>query len=184
MNEPERPDLYGLMAMFDTADALLVCARRTRAAGYRKIEGFTPFPVDGLSEALGQTGSRVAWIAFLGAAGSGIAGYLLQYWTAVIDYPIVSGGKPFNSWPAFLPVTFELAVLGGALAAVIGMLVLNGLPRLNHPVFGAEHFGFATRNRFFLLIEADDEKFNPGEIREFFAACGARDVSEVSEVSG
>jgi hypothetical protein len=154
---------YGLMAEFATADQLLAAARRAREAGYRNAEAYSPFPIEGLAEALGFERSRVPFFTFLGGLAGGVAGYFLQWYSAVLDYPVNIAGRPFDSWPMFVPVTFEMAVLGGALAAVFSMLIASGLPRLRHPVFGAEHFDLATRNRFFLCLRSDDPGFGAEE---------------------
>ncbi|VTU33531.1 hypothetical protein H4CHR_03233 [Variovorax sp. PBS-H4] len=151
---------WGLMAEFATADELLAAARRVHAVGYRHAEAYSPFPVEGLAEALGFQGSRVPFFTFVGAALGGASGFFMQWYSAVIDYPVNIGGRPLNSWPMFVPVTFELAVLGGALAAVLAMLIGSGLPRLRHPVFGARDFELATRNRFFLCLRSDDPAFD------------------------
>ena len=130
---------------------------RARArGGYRNVEAYAPFSVEGLAEALGFARNRVALITLLGGILGGAGIYFLQWYSAVIDYPINIGGRPLHSWPAFIPATFECTVLGAALAAFFGMLILNGLPRLHHPVFNAPDFDLATRNRFFLCIEAAD----------------------------
>ncbi|GAB3669625.1 DUF3341 domain-containing protein [Ramlibacter alkalitolerans] len=150
---------WGLMAEFATADALLAAARAAHAAGYRHAEAYAPFPVEGLAEAVGFTRSHVPLFTFIGGAVGGIGGYLMQWYSAVIDYPVNIAGRPLHSWPMFVPVSFELAVLGGALAAVLAMLVGNGLPRLRHPVFGAPDFDLASRNRFFLCLPAHDPVF-------------------------
>jgi hypothetical protein len=164
-NEP-----WGLMAEFATADELLAAARRAHEAGYRQAEAYSPFLIEGLAEALGFERSRVPLITFGGALLGGIGGYFLQWYSAVVDYAVNIGGRPFDSWPMFVPVTFELAVLGGALAAVIAMLAGSGLPRLRHPVFGAEDFDFATRNRFFLFLRRDDPAFDAQGAAELLAA--------------
>ncbi|HET9651107.1 MAG TPA: DUF3341 domain-containing protein, partial [Usitatibacter sp.] len=142
--------IYGLMAEFASAEALLAAARRAREAGFEHAEAYSPFAVDGLADALGFSGSRVPLATLAGGILGGAGGFFLQWYSAVIDYPINSGGRPLNSWPEFIPVTFELTVLGAALAAVAAMLVANGLPRLRHPVFNVREFELATRNRFFL----------------------------------
>ncbi len=147
---------WGLMAEFDTADALLAAARRVHEAGYQQAEAYSPFPIDGLAEAIGFARSRVPLATLLGALAGGAGGYFMQWYSAVIDYPLDIGGRPLHSWPMFVPVAFELAVLGGALAAVLAMLIGSGLPRLRHPVFDAPDFELATRNRFFLVLRADD----------------------------
>jgi hypothetical protein len=159
--------LYGLMAEFASADDLLAAVRRTRAAGYRDIEAYAPFSVDGLAEALGFGSNRVPLITLIGGIAGGLGGYLLQWYTAVIDYPINSGGRPLHAWPAFIPATFEMTVLGAALAAFVGFLALNGLPRLYHPVFNAKDFDLASRNRFFLCLRARERNFDPEHARDF-----------------
>jgi len=155
------PPLYGVLAEFATADELVAAARRVRAAGYVQAEAYAPFDVDGLAEALGFEHDRVPFFTFCGALVGGFAGYFLQWYAASIDYPIDIAGRPLNSWPMFMPVTFELAVLCGAFAAVIAALGGSGLPKLRHPVFNAPDFDLAMRNRFFLFLRSDDPGFDP-----------------------
>src|SRR5207249_7691855 len=141
---------YGIMAEFASPQALLAAVAFCREARYRDIEAYTPFPVDGLAEALGFARNRVPLLALIGGILGGAGIYFLQWYSAVIDYPINAGGRPLHSWPAFIPPTFEITVLAAALACFFGMLVLNGLPRLHHPIFNAKDFDLASRNRFFL----------------------------------
>jgi Protein of unknown function (DUF3341) len=171
--------LYGLMAEFASPSDLVDAARRAHAEGYRRMDAYSPFPVHGLAEAIGFTRTRVPLLVFLGGLAGCIGGYYLQYWIAVIDYPLNVGGRPFHSWPAFIPVTFELTILVAALAAVLGMLALNGLPRPYHPVFNVPAFELATRNRFFLCIEAADPRFDGSQTRRFLESLQPQAVFEV-----
>jgi len=155
----QREALWGWMAEFDSPASLLAAARAARDAGYRP-EAYSPFPVEGLDEVLGLARSRVSMITFIGALLGGVGGFAMQWYSAVVDRPLNVGGRPLNSWPMFVPVTFELAVLGGACAAVIAFVWMAGLPRLRHPVFGADDFELATRNRFFLVLRGDDPCFD------------------------
>jgi hypothetical protein len=136
-------NLYGVMAEFASAEALLAAVRKARAAGYANVEAYAPFPVEGLPEATGFKRNWIPAIVLGGGLAGGIGGYFMQWYSAVLSYPINSGGKPPHSWPEFIPVTFELTVLVAALAGVIGMLALNGLPRLYHPVFNVREFDLA-----------------------------------------
>lgn len=176
---PTPSALYGVLAEFDTSDALLAATQRAREAGYRQMDAYTPFPIAGLAEALGVHRTRLPLIVLLGGIVGGVGGYLMQYWIAAIDYPLNIGGRPLHSWPAFIPVTFELTILGAALAAVLGMLVLNGLPMPYHPLFHVPRFALVTRNGFFLCIEATDPHFDRAETRRFLASVKAREVSDV-----
>jgi hypothetical protein len=176
-----KENIYGLMAEFETPEELLAAAKRAYREGYRQMEGYSPFPVEGLAEALGHKKTLVPLIVLLCAIAGGLGGYFMEYYAMKISYPINVGGRPLNSWPAFIPITFELTILGGALSAVIGMLALNRLPRPHHPVFNAPHFERASVDRFFLCVEAGDAKFNPEETRKFLESLRARSVSEVSE---
>jgi hypothetical protein len=160
-------DMYGLLAEFATADALLDAARRARERGFRHIEAYAPFAVDGLDKAVGFSRNRVPLVALLGGLAGGIGTYFLQWYAAVIDYPVNVGGRPLHSWPSFIPPTFELTILGAAIAAVIGMLVMNGLPRLHHPLFNVPEFDLATRNRFFLCLVARDPQFDGEQAKKF-----------------
>lgn len=171
--------LYGLMAEFDGPDAILAAAQRAHEEGYRKMDAYTPFPVEELPEALGHHKRRLPWIVLAGAMLGGLAGYALQYFGTVLYYPINVGGRPLHSWPAFIPVTFELTVLGGAVAAVVGMLALNGLPMPYHPVFNVPRFAQVTRDKFFLCIEAEDPRFSLEETTGFLQSLGASEVTEV-----
>lgn len=173
------PALYGIMAEFDNPTALVGAARRSYEAGYRRINGYSPYPIEELDEAIGFTRTSLPLIVLIGGILGGLGGFFMQYWIAVINYPLNVGGKPLNSWPAFIPITFECTVLAAALAAVLGMLVLNKLPQPYHPVFNAPNFALATRDRFFLVIEANDPKFTHGEAMRFMKTLGARDVSDV-----
>ena len=173
------PALYGIMAEFDNPSDLVAAARRTFAAGYRRINGYSPYPIEELSEAIGFTRTSLPLIVLIGGILGGLGGFFMQYWMEVIDYPLNVGGKPFNSWPAFIPITFESTVLVAAFAAVLGMLVLNKLPQPYHPVFNAPNFALATRDKFFLVIEANDPKFKHNEATQFMKTLGARDVSDV-----
>jgi len=170
---------YGLLAEFSHAEKLLEAVRHARAAGYRNLEAFTPFSVDGLAEALALPPSRVPLLTLLGGLIGGVGAFFMQWYTAVIDYPIDSGGRPLNSWPAFIPATFELAVLGAALAAFAGMLMLNGLPRLRHPIFDAPDFHLASRDRFFLCVRAQDPRFDLEATKEWLTGLAPKRVTVV-----
>ena len=175
----EKPHLYGLMADFNSPEDLVKATERAYGAGYRKMDGYSPMPIEGLAEALGFTRTGLPALVLLGGLLGGLAGYLLQYYTAVIDYPMNVGGRPFHSWPAFIPVTFELTILAAAGAAVFGMLALNGLPMPYHPVFNVESFKLATRDQFFLCIESVDAQFDLVETRRFLEGLNPVEVSEV-----
>ena len=172
--------LYGLLAEFETTDALVEAARKAYEAGYRRLDAFTPFPVEGLADALGFHTTRVPLIVLIGGLIGCSGGFFLQYYPNVIGYPLVVGGKPYDSWPAFIPITFELTILCAALAAIFGMLALNGLPTPYHPVFNVPKFELASRNRFFLVIKARDPKFDAQKTKQFLAELKAREVSEVA----
>lgn len=173
-------DVYGLLAEFDDPQTLVEAARRTRAAGYRRLDAYSPIPVHGLDEALGNRPTRLPLITFIGGLLGCIGGYVLQYYFTVIDYPMNVGGRPpEHSWPAFVPIMFELTVLGAALASVLGMLALNGLPMPYHPVFNVPEFRLASRNRFFLCIEAIDPQFDEEQTRSFLADFQPRSLQEV-----
>jgi hypothetical protein len=167
------------MAEFDTPTDVVQATRRTYEAGYRKIDAYSPFPIEELNEALGMHKDSVSLIVLLGGIFGGTLGFLLQYWINTIDYPVNIGGRPLNSWPAFIVVTFELTILGASLFGVFGMLAMNGLPQPHHPVFNVPRFAFATRDRFFLCIEATDPMFQREETMNFLQSLGARSVSEV-----
>jgi hypothetical protein len=174
-----RPHIYGFMAEFGTPEELLEAARRTYAAGYRRIDAFSPFPIEGLSDALGFHHGNLPLIVLIGGLIGGCGGFLLEYYAAVINFPINVGGRPLDSWPAFIPVTFELTILCGAFAATFGMLALNGLPTPYHPVFNVPRFALASRDRFFLCIKARDPKFDVDETRTFLESLHGREVSEI-----
>jgi hypothetical protein len=179
MKRRTRTPTYGMMAEFDNPSDVVAAASRAYEAGYRRLDAYSPYPIEELSEAIGVHSTRMPMIVLIGGIVGGIAGYLLQFYTHVIDYPLNVGGKPLHSWPAFIPITFECVVLGAALSAVFGMLALNGLPEPYHPVFNTPNFALASRDRFFLLIQADDPKFDAAETRTFLQSLGAREVNDV-----
>jgi hypothetical protein len=174
------PRIYGLMAEFDDPNALVLAATSAHEAGYRRMDAYSPFPIEELHHALGAHASRLPLIVLIGGLVGCISGFLLQYWTMAIAYPLNVGGRPFNSWPAFIPVTFECTILGAALSAVFGMLALNGLPMPYHPVFNVPRFALASRSRFFLCIEARDKKFDVEATRQFLESLNPREVSTVA----
>lgn len=175
----EAPTLWGLLAQFDDPNALVESTRRMREAGYQRIDAYSPFPIEELSEALALRRTRLPLLVLLGGVTGALVGYGMQYYTAVLDYPLNVGGRPLHSWPAFIPVTFEMIILTAALVAVLGMLALNGLPMPYHPVFNVPGFALASRDRFFLSVEAKDPLFDLGKTRAFLQDLGAREVSEV-----
>jgi hypothetical protein len=174
------PPVYGIMAEFDNADAVVAAAQKSYDAGYRKMDAYSPFPIEELSEAVGFHNTKLPLIIFLGAAVGMAFGYGLQYWVSVIEYPINIGGRPPNSWVAFIPITFECTVLFASFAAVIGMIALNGLPMPYHPVFNVPRFELASTDRFFLCIEATDPKFDREKTAEFLKSFHPREVTEVA----
>jgi hypothetical protein len=173
------PPLYGVIAEFETPGDLVHAARKVYEAGYRRINGYSPYPIEELSEAIGFTHTSLPLIVFIGGVLGGVAGFGMQYWMEVINYPLNVGGKPFNSWPAFIPITFECVVLAAAFSAVLGMLILNKLPQPYHPVFNAPNFALATRDRFFLAVEANDAKFDHTQVVLLLQSLNALEVSDV-----
>jgi hypothetical protein len=170
---------YGMMAEFDRSDDLVEATRRAYEHGYRMMEAYTPFPVDGLAEALGFRHNRIAAVVLIGGLVGGLSGFFMQWFSAVIHYPIDVGGRPLNSWPAFIPITFEMTVLFAALSAVFGMLGLNGLPRPHHPVFNEPRFALASRSRFFLCLQARDPLFDVEGTRSFLQESKPKAISVV-----
>jgi len=171
--------IYGLMAEFDNPNELVSAAKSTYAAGYRKIDTFSPYPIEEAWEAIGQKDRRLSLIVLAGGLVGLLSGLALQEWVHNLAYPLNIGGKPLNSWPMFIPVTFELTILFAALAGVIGMILLNGLPMPYHPVFNVARFEHASRDKFFLLVEAADPKFDRQQTRDFLNGLNASEINEV-----
>jgi len=175
------PTLHGLMAEFRAPTEIVVAAREAHAAGYRKMDAYTPFPIEELAEALGyRSRGRLPKIVLAGGLFGCVGGFLLQYWCAVVAYPVNVGGRPLNSWPSFIPITFEMMVLTASLSGLFGLIALCGLPRPNHPLFNNKIFDRATRDRFFLSVEATDPKFEPAATKAFLQ--GLNPSSPVEEV--
>ena len=179
MNTRTAHKLYGLMAEFETPTDAVKAARSAYEEGYRAMDAYSPYPVEELSEAIGFHHNRLPLLVLIGGIVGCIGGFSLCYWVSVIAYPLNIGGRPFNSWPAFIPVTFECTILVAAFAAVFGMLALNGLPQPYHPVFNVERFELASRNHFFLCIEAKDPKFDAEATRAFLQSLGPNEVTNV-----
>ena len=177
MNE----NLHGVMAEFAEPEQLLAAAHAAYQAGYRKMDAYSPYQVEGVADAIGFRKTRVPLVVLLGGITGALTAYLMQWYSAAIDYPLNVGGRPPHSWPAFVPITFELTVLFAALAGVFGMLAMNGLPRLYHPVFNHPDFKRASQTRFFLCIEARDHIFRAAEVQTFLHSLGAINVREVEK---
>jgi hypothetical protein len=177
----KRAALYGLMAEFDTPTALVTAIHKARAAGYRVMDAYSPFPIEEVAEALHIHDRLLPILVFFGGLAGCIGGFALATWTSAIDYPINVGGRPFFSWPSFLPVTFETTVLVAALTTVLGLLALNGLPMPYHPVFNVPQFALATREKFFLCIEATDPQFDRQGTRRFLEQLEPQSVAEVED---
>ncbi len=172
-----RTPVYGLLAEFATPQEVLAAARRARSAGYRDVEAYTPYPVEGLSEELGMRRTRVPFVVLM--AGLVGVGFFMQYWSIGVDYPLDVGGRPINSWPVYIPITFEVMVLVASFGALLGMIFLNGLPKLYRPVFNVPRFALATQDRFFLCIEATDPRFDREATRQFLVGLNPAEVVEV-----
>jgi hypothetical protein len=175
----EDPPIYGLLAEFDEPDRLVSAARAAHQDGYRNMDAYTPFPVEHLAEVIGFHTTRLPLLILGGGVVGCLGAFLLQYWVSVSAYPVNIGGRPLNSWPSFIPVTFELTVLIAALTAVFGMLGMNGLPMPYHPLFNVPRFAQASRDRFFLCIEARDPRFDRQTTRRFLEAQRPREIFEV-----
>jgi len=177
----EEGAVWGLLAEFTDAAELIEAARKVRDAGYTRWDSFAPFAVHGLDTAMGIHKTVLPRLVLLGGAAGCLSGILLQWWTNAVDYPFLISGKPLFGWPAAVPIAFELTILFAAFAALFGMLGLNGLPRLHHPLFTSERFRRVTTDRFFIAIEADDPRFDSGETRRFLTQLGAAVVEEVRD---
>jgi len=173
------PRIYGLLAEFDSVDTVISAAHRVREAGYRKVDAYSPFPLEELSEAIGFQKNGVALVCLVGGLLGCTGAYILQWWIATISYPVNIGGRPFHSWPSFIIVTFEMTILFSGLSAVFGMLALNGLPMPYHPVFNVPRFDAASRDRFFIIIFSSDENYDSVRTRSFLEGLNPLSVSEV-----
>jgi hypothetical protein len=174
-------NVHGLMFEFDNPETLIAAAELARKSGYRDLDAYTPFPIEGLTEALGFRKDHVALITLLGGLTGCLGGFFMQWYANVVDYPLNIAGRPYNSWPAFIPITFELTVLGASLAAAIGMIALNRLPEPWHPVFNHPEFFRASTDRFFLCIRATDPRFDDQRIRGEMSSAQAISVREVDD---
>jgi hypothetical protein len=179
MSESRPQPLFGLAAEFNSAEAVVAAAARVHGAGYRRTDAFSPFPVDGLPEAIGFARTGVPMIVGIGGIVGAAGGFFMLWFANVINYPWNIGGRPPNSWPAFIPITFELGVLCAALSAAVGMLALNGLPMPYHPMFNLPRFNLASKDKFFIVIESADPRFNLETTRAFLESLQPLSVAEV-----
>jgi len=177
----DTPKLYGLMAEFDSAGAIVAAARQAREAGYRRLDAYSPFPLHALDEALALPRTKLPWIVFFGGIAGLLGGLALQYWISAVDYPLNIGGRPYGSWPAFVVPAYETTILFAAITTVVFMIALNGLPRPYHPVFNVPSFTNASGDRFFLCIESADEKFDAAATRTFLEGLHPLGVTDVAE---
>ena len=175
-----RPPIYGLLARFDTPQGLVDAAHQVHEAGYHKVDAYTPYPMEEVIEALHQHDSKVPWIVFLGGVAGALTGFGMQYFAAVIDFPMNVAGKPTYAWPMYIPITFELTVLLAAFSAVFGMLAINGLPMPYHPLFNVPEFKRASHDSFFICIEARDSKFDRAATAKFLEGLKPAEVHEVA----
>ncbi len=180
-HEDDAPQVHGLIAEFDDPDTLLEATAKAHEAGYRTMDAFAPYPVHGLAEAMGVRKTAVSFFTLCGGLTGAATGFGMQYFASVIHYPYSIGGKPLDSWPSFIPITFELTILFGAFAAFGSMLLLNGLPRPHHPVFNAKRFERASSDGFFLCIEKTDVQYDTEQRKAFLEGRGPVEVSEVLE---
>ena len=176
-----KPRIYGMMAEFDSPEAILEAAHKTRSAGYKRIDAFSPIPVEGLAEAVGFDWTILPALVFCGGLGGGLTGFAMCWYANVLSFPLNIGGKPFNSWPMWIPITFELTILGASLTAVLGMLALNGLPAPYHPTFNVERFTAASTDRFFLCVKSRDPKFDLTHTKSFLEGLHPHGVYEIEE---
>ncbi len=175
-----RQHLHGLVAAFDSPELLLAAVEKAYATGYRRMDAYSPIPIDGLAQAMGRGKTWMPFIFLTGGIIGGTSGYFMQWFSMVIDYPYNIGGRPFHSWPMFIPITFELTVLLAAISGVVGMLYLNGLPRLHHPIFKAPGIERATVDQFFLCLETTDPLWSRDGTRAFLEKeLRGHDVAEV-----
>jgi hypothetical protein len=178
VTQHDAPPIYGVLAEFADADHLVEACKRAKAAGYQKVEAYSPLPLEEAAHALGHK-THLAALIFCGGLTGALTGFGLQTWISVFDYPLNIGGRPLFSWPSFIVITFELTVLFAALTAVVGMIALNGLPQPYHPLFHSKAFERASRNRFFLCIEAADPRFELAQAKQLLASTRALQVEEV-----
>ncbi len=170
--------VYGLIAKFDTPEEVVEATRQARAAGYKRMEAYSPFPIEELAEILNFK-PKIQYLVFIGGVLGALSGFALQYYASVIAYPLIIGGRPFNSWPAFIVIEFEMTILFAGLFAVFGMLGLNGFPHPYHPVFNAKDFNLVSRDKFFLVIESTDPRFDAERTRAFLESLNPEEVTEV-----
>lgn len=175
----KRTPVYGLLAEFDTPEEIVSAARKTHEAGYKKVDAYSPFPIEELAHAIGFHHNGVPLVVLVGGLLGCFSGFMLQWWINTISYPVNIGGRPHNSWPSFIPVTFEMTILFAGIFAVLGMLALNGLPMPYHPVFNVPRFAFASRDRFFLIIFSSDSKYDSASTRQFLEALNPQSITEV-----
>ncbi|MGI8786171.1 MAG: DUF3341 domain-containing protein [Pyrinomonadaceae bacterium] len=176
-----KEEIYGLLAEYNTATELVDAARAVRDAGYKKTDAFSPFPLHEIDEALGIRRSILPFLVLGGGIGGLLTGLGLTWFVHVYEYPILVGGRPFFSLPSFIPPSFELTILFAAFTGVFGMFLLNGLPQPYHPVFNVPRFALATREKFFLLIERRDEKFDYEATKSFMQSLNPQEVFDVEE---
>jgi hypothetical protein len=175
-----KPPIYGLMAEFESPAALVSAAREARNQGYRKLDAYTPFPIEELTDALHLHHNKLPLIVLIGGILGGLIGYLLQYYVTVIYFPINIGGRPLHSWPSYIIITFEMTILLASISAVLGLLALCGLPMPYHPAFNVPRFALASHNRFFLCVESTDPMFDREKTNSFLKTLEPKEVSEVA----